>query len=100
VYAGESKLKGYKVGTIESKEAIKGKNKLSKLAVNIGEEEPVTIVTNAKVSEGERVVVRLLFPQAWILVFYIVTCYRLRPLVPHSSLRAMMANLRFEDRDH
>ena len=37
-YAGESKLKGYKVGLVESKEGVKGKSKLSKLSVNIGKQ--------------------------------------------------------------
>ena len=37
-YAGESKLQGYKVGIIETKEGVKGKSKLSKLLVNIDDD--------------------------------------------------------------
>jgi tRNA-binding EMAP/Myf-like protein len=57
-YQGKNdRFKGFKVGVILTKEGIKGKDKLNKLTVDVGGEEPLPIVTNAKVSEGERVVV-------------------------------------------
>eukprot|EP00966_Prymnesium_polylepis_P263381 6083751-Prymnesium_polylepis.1 len=51
---------GYKVGLVDACEALPGNKakKLFKLSVNIGADEPVTIVTNAtNVSAGCRVVV-------------------------------------------
>jgi len=49
---------GYKVGVVLSTEAVPKKDKLLLLSVDVGNEEPLPIVTNApNVSEGSRVVV-------------------------------------------
>ncbi|KAL1524264.1 hypothetical protein AB1Y20_019167 [Prymnesium parvum] len=49
---------GCKVGLVEACEPVPGKSKLLKLSVSVGEEQPLTIVTNAtNVEHGSRVVV-------------------------------------------
>jgi len=49
---------GCKVGLVEACEPVPGKSKLLKLSVSVGEEQPLTIVTNAtNVELGSRVVV-------------------------------------------
>ena len=53
-----SKFSNIVVGLVQEVESIPKKKKLSKLTVDVGEDEPLVIVTNAKhMSEGIRVVV-------------------------------------------
>uniref|UniRef100_A0A7S1NGC2 RanBP2-type domain-containing protein n=1 Tax=Eutreptiella gymnastica TaxID=73025 RepID=A0A7S1NGC2_9EUGL len=52
------RYQGYKVGSIVETAAIP-KTKLTEIKVDIGEAEPVNIVTNAKVKAGMRVVVAI-----------------------------------------
>jgi tRNA-binding EMAP/Myf-like protein len=50
-------LDGYKVGLVISRAAVPNKDNLTKIEVDIGTGENVTIVTNAKVFDNQRVVV-------------------------------------------
>ena len=51
-------MPGFVVGLVSTAEAVAGKDKLSKLEVDVGAGEPITIVTNASnVQAGSRVVV-------------------------------------------
>ena len=51
-------MPGFVVGLVSTAEAVSGKDKLSKLEVDVGAGEPITIVTNASnVQAGSRVVV-------------------------------------------
>ncbi|KAJ3098476.1 hypothetical protein HDU97_003975 [Phlyctochytrium planicorne] len=55
--AADARYAGYKIGVIETVEAIP-KTKLKELKINIGANEPLTVVTNAKINEtGVKVVV-------------------------------------------
>ena len=51
-------LAGYLAGLVLECEGVKGKDKLKELKVDVGQDEPLTIVTNAaNVEVGKRVVV-------------------------------------------
>mmetsp|Transcript_108199 Transcript_108199/g.304865 ORF Transcript_108199/g.304865 Transcript_108199/m.304865 type:complete len:183 (-) Transcript_108199:67-615(-) len=55
---GEGRFANYAVGCVVSAEKVAGKDRLQQLKVDIGEAEPLPIVTNApNVKEGVRVVV-------------------------------------------
>ena len=53
----DPRYEGYAVGNIAEVESIPKTNKLSAIKVDVGEEELLTIVTNAKVKQGMRIVV-------------------------------------------
>jgi tRNA-binding EMAP/Myf-like protein len=56
--AVDPRYAGYKVGVIESADPVAGKDKLTKLEVDIGDDEPLNIVTNAPNAKvGNRIVV-------------------------------------------
>ena len=61
IFHVHTKIMGFVVGLVSVVESVSGKDKLTKLSVDVGAAEQLTIVTNASnVSEGSRVVVAMI----------------------------------------
>ena len=61
IFHVHTKIMGFVVGLVSAVESVSGKDKLTKLSVDVGAAEQLTIVTNASnVSEGSRVVVAMI----------------------------------------